>query len=79
MDPKEGKTAEPLDSGTVSTRLQRIAQLARKYPERVFQSIHHTIDIELLGKAYTQTRKVDVEGFFDNLDRHICKVSLTSG
>lgn len=62
MDPKEGKTAEPLDLGTVSTRLQRIAELARKHPERVFRSIHHAIDIELLRKAYTQTRKGGAPG-----------------
>lgn len=49
--------AETLSSGTVSTRLQRIAELARAHPERAFQSIHHVVDVELLREAYRRTRK----------------------
>ena len=41
----------------VSTRLQRIAQLAREAPERAFLSLAHHIDIELLREAYRRTRK----------------------
>lgn len=42
---------------TVSTRLQRIAQLAREDPERAFLSLAHHIDIDLLHEAYRRTRK----------------------
>jgi group II intron reverse transcriptase/maturase len=57
MEPKEGTMAETLHSGSISTRLRRIAELARKHPERVFQSINHVIDMEFLKEAYRRTRK----------------------
>ena len=47
-------TLNPRD---VSTSLQRIADLARKAPERSFMSIHHVIDVDLLREAYRRTRK----------------------
>ncbi len=56
---------EPLNSGSISTRIQRIAELARRNPERSFRSIHHAIDIEWLREAYRRTRKdgaVGVDG-----------------
>jgi len=49
-------------SGTVSTRLQRIAQLAREAPERAFRSLAHHIDIELLHEAFRRTRKDGAPG-----------------
>jgi group II intron reverse transcriptase/maturase len=57
--------AEPLNSGTISTRIQRIAKLAREKPEQSFRSIHHVIDIEWLTEAHRRTRKdgaVGVDG-----------------
>jgi hypothetical protein len=48
---------EPLNSGTISTRIQRIADLARRHPERSFRSIHHAIDIAWLKEAHRRTRK----------------------
>lgn len=54
--------AETLSLGTVSTRLQRIAELARAHPERAFQSIHHVVDIDLLREAYRLTRKDGAPG-----------------
>ncbi|HJL18116.1 MAG TPA: group II intron reverse transcriptase/maturase [Sandaracinaceae bacterium LLY-WYZ-13_1] len=48
---------EPLNSGNISTRIQRIAELAREHPERSFRSIHHAIDIQWLREAYRRTRK----------------------
>lgn len=48
---------EPLNSGSISTRIQRIAELARNHPERAFRSIHHAIDIEWLKEAHRRTRK----------------------
>jgi len=56
---------EPLNSGDISTRLQKIATLAREHPERAFRSIHHVIDIDWLREAYRRTRKdgaVGVDG-----------------
>ena len=64
-EPNEGTMAEALNSGTVSTRLERIAELAKKHPERVFKSLHHVIDVEWLREAYRRTRKdaaVGVDG-----------------
>jgi len=46
----------------VSTRLQRIAQLAREDRKRVFMSLAHHIDLELLREAYRLTRKDGAPG-----------------
>lgn len=56
---------EPLNSGTISTRIQRIAELAREHPERAFRSIHHAIDIEWLREAHRRTRKSGAVGVDD--------------
>ena len=58
----EGKTTEPLTSGTVSTRLQRIAELAREDPKRAFRSLAHHIDLEFLQEAFRRTRKDGATG-----------------
>jgi group II intron reverse transcriptase/maturase len=47
---------------SVSTRLQRIAQLALEDPNRAFLSLAHHIDIDLLREAYRQTRKDGAPG-----------------
>ncbi|HVZ94780.1 MAG TPA: group II intron reverse transcriptase/maturase [Phycisphaerales bacterium] len=49
--------SESLASGSVSTRIERIAELARKHPERAFRSLHHAVDVEWLREAYRRTRK----------------------
>jgi group II intron reverse transcriptase/maturase len=57
--------SEPLNSGSVSTKLNQIAELSGKHPERAFRSIHHAIDINWLREAYRRTRKggaVGVDG-----------------
>jgi len=57
--------AETLSSGSVSTKLARVADLARKHPDRVFMSLHHVIDVAWLREAYGRTRKdaaVGVDG-----------------
>jgi RNA-directed DNA polymerase len=41
----------------VSTKRQRIAELARNGPDMAFTNLAHHIDIEWLHTAYTQTRK----------------------
>jgi group II intron reverse transcriptase/maturase len=47
---------------TVSTRLQRIAELARKQPTLVLTTLAHHIDLELLREAYRRTRKDGAPG-----------------
>lgn len=47
---------------SVSTRLQRIAQLAREDRKRVFVSLAHHIDMELLREAHRLTRKGGAPG-----------------
>lgn len=57
-------TGTPI-SGDISTRLQRIAQLAREDAQRAFLSLAHHIDIDWLREAYRRTRKdgaVGVDG-----------------
>lgn len=54
-----------LCSELISTRVARIAELARKHPERAFSSLHHVIDVAWLREAYRRTRKnaaVGVDG-----------------
>ena len=54
--------SEPVD---VSTKQQRIAELARRSPEMGFTSLGHFIDLEWLLIAYYRTRKdgaVGVDG-----------------
>src|SRR5215468_9243455 len=46
--------SEPVD---VSTKRQRIAELARQSPEMGFTSLAHFIDIDWLREAYRRTRK----------------------
>ena len=61
----EGKITGTPISDTVSTRLQRIADLAREAPERAFLSLAHHIDVEFLREAFRRTRKdgaVGVDG-----------------
>lgn len=41
----------------VSTKLQRIAELARKAPQMAIRTLAHHIDVEFLRVAYQQTRK----------------------
>lgn len=48
--------------GSISTRLRRIAQLAREDPERSFMSLAHYIDEYWLQEAYSRTRKDGAAG-----------------
>lgn len=49
-------------SPTVSMKLQKIAEQAKRYPERVFNKVLHLIDRECLREAYRQTRKSSAPG-----------------
>lgn len=49
----------------ISPRLQRIAELARRHPERAFTNLAHHIDLDLLREAHRRTRRdaaVGVDG-----------------
>jgi len=54
--------SETLRSGSVTTKLQRIAELARKDRGRVFSSVAHAIDLEGMEEAYRRTRKDGATG-----------------
>lgn len=65
MEPLEGKMPETLGSVSVSTRLQRIAELARQAPKMAMTTLAHHIDEDFLKEAYRRTRKdgaVGVDG-----------------
>ena len=50
---------------TISTRLQRIVELAQEAQDRVLTTLHHRLGLDWLGEAYRRTRKdgaVGVDG-----------------
>ena len=56
---------EKSSSSTVSTKLQRIAKLAKEAPTMVITSLSHHVDVEFLTEAFNATRKdgaVGVDG-----------------
>lgn len=62
MEPLKGKAAETSGSGTVSTKLQRIVELAKQTPQMAFTTLAHHMDIDWLREAYQRTRKDGVVG-----------------
>ena len=48
---------DTLRSQTISTDLQQIAQQAVDYPETIFTTLAHRIDIPFLREAYRRTKK----------------------
>jgi RNA-directed DNA polymerase len=57
-----GKMAETSSSTTVSTKLERIAKLARAMPQAALTTLAHHIDIDWLREAYRRTRKDGATG-----------------
>jgi RNA-directed DNA polymerase len=57
-----GKMAETRGSITVSTKLERIAKLARAMPQAALTTLAHHIDIDWLREAYRRTRKDGATG-----------------
>ena len=49
-------------SPTISTQLQRIAEQAKGYPEMVFTTLAHLMDVDFLREAYHRTRKDSAPG-----------------
>jgi RNA-directed DNA polymerase len=58
----EGKMPETLSSITISTKLERIAKLAREAPGMAFTTLAHHIDIDWLEEAHRRTRKDGATG-----------------
>jgi RNA-directed DNA polymerase len=61
----KGPMVETLGSEAISTKLQRIAELAREMPQAALTTLAHHIDLDLLLEAYRRTRKdgaVGVDG-----------------
>lgn len=69
-------TPKPVD---VSTKLQRIAELARQMPDKALTSLAYRIDVEWLKEAYRRTRKDGASGvdgqtaeqYAENLDANL--------
>jgi RNA-directed DNA polymerase len=53
---------ETPSSETISTKLERIAKLARDAPDMAFTTLAHYIDIDWLREAYQRTRKDGARG-----------------
>jgi hypothetical protein len=62
-DPEEGRASwkcgpvtetddETRSSMTISTKLQRIAKMAKEHPGRAFTNLAHHIDLDLLREAH---------------------------
>jgi group II intron reverse transcriptase/maturase len=79
MESLEGNMADTPRSGTVSTRLQRIATLANQMPGEALTTLAQHIDMDWLKEAYRRTRKdgapgVDgktAEGFATDLEANL--------
>ena len=54
--------SEPQTSEGISTKLERIAKLAKEAPDMAFRSLAHYIDIDWLREAYRRTRKDGATG-----------------
>src|ERR1700734_2449980 len=61
-EPLERKMTETPSSSTVSTRLERIAKLAREAPDVALTTLAHHIDVAWLQEAFRRTRKDGATG-----------------
>lgn len=62
MEPLEGTTCGALNPIDVSTKLQRIAMLAKAAPTAALTSLAHHIDVAFLEEAFRRTRKDGAPG-----------------
>ena len=62
MRPLEGQMPGTPSLDPISTRRQRIAELARQSPQAAFTTLAHHIDIDWLTEAYRLTRKDGASG-----------------
>ena len=75
MEPRMGNTNERLSSEKVSTRLNRIAELARQMPGTALTTLAHHIDKDFLREAYERVRKDGAVGV-DEVTAEEYKVNL---
>jgi RNA-directed DNA polymerase len=79
MEPLEGKMPETLGSASVSTKLQRIAELARQRRAMALTTLAHHIDLEFMRVAHQRVRKdgaVGIDGqtakeYGENLEHNL--------
>jgi retron-type reverse transcriptase len=79
MEPLEGTMTETPSSENISTKLQRIAKLAKEMPHEALTTLAHHMDLDLLVEAYRRTRKdgaVGVDGqtaqlYAENLEANL--------
>jgi group II intron reverse transcriptase/maturase len=57
MEPNEGKKMETQSSEIISTKIERIAKLAKERPDTALMTLAHHIDVEWLHEAFRRTRK----------------------
>lgn len=70
-------------SQTISTKLQQIAEQARKYPDTAFTTLAHLIDVDFLREAYHRTRKkaapgidgVTAQKYAENLEENLNRLN----
>src|ERR1019366_5050441 len=62
MDPLERKMPKTPSFIPISTKLERIAKLAREAPGMAFKTLAHHIDVAWLHEAYRRTRKDGATG-----------------
>jgi len=62
MGPLEGNMSDAQKSGSVSTKQQRLAELARRDPGVSFTSLNHHLDLLWMVEAYNRTRKDGAPG-----------------
>ena len=75
----KGTTGDTLRSQTISTKLQQIAQQAVDYPDTVFTTLAHWIDIPFLREAYRLTNKngapgvdrISAKEYAENLEQNL--------
>jgi RNA-directed DNA polymerase len=68
-EPLEGNMAGALEPDPVSTKQQRIAELARQAPQMGFTSLNHHLDLSWLVEAYNRTRKDGAPGVDGQTDK----------
>ena len=61
--------------GTVSTKQQQVAELAKRWPQRAFTSLNHHLDFTWLLEAFNRTRKDGAAGVDGQTGQHY-EVSL---
>ena len=62
MELLEGKMQGTSSPDSVSTRLRKVAELAKQAPDMVFTTLAHHVDVILLKEAFHLTRKDGASG-----------------